>query len=41
MHTYHAYICACMRQVIRVEISIDGGETWTLSNLTHPEQPTE
>lgn len=29
------------RKVIRVEVSIDGGKTWTLSNLTHPETPTE
>jgi DMSO/TMAO reductase YedYZ molybdopterin-dependent catalytic subunit/NAD(P)H-flavin reductase len=29
------------RKVIRVEVSIDGGETWTLTKLTHPEKPTE
>jgi len=29
------------RKVIRVEVSIDGGKTWTLSKLTHPETPTE
>jgi DMSO/TMAO reductase YedYZ molybdopterin-dependent catalytic subunit len=29
------------RKVIRVEVSLDGGKTWTLTNLTHPEQPTE
>jgi len=29
------------RKVIRLEVSIDGGETWTLSKLTHPEKPTE
>ena len=29
------------RKVIRVEVSIDGGKTWTLSELTHPETPTE
>jgi len=29
------------RKVIRVELSIDGGKTWTLTNLTHPEKPTE
>jgi len=29
------------RKVIRVEVSLDGGATWTLSKLTHPEQPTE
>ena len=29
------------RKVIRVEVSIDGGKTWTLSKLTHPEKPTE
>jgi len=28
------------RKVIRVEVSIDGGKTWTLSELTHPEKPT-
>lgn len=28
------------RKVIRVEVSIDGGKTWTLSNLNHPETPT-
>jgi len=29
------------RKVIRVEVSINGGKTWTLSKLTHPEKPTE
>ena len=29
------------RKIIRVEISIDGGKTWSLSKLTHPETPTE
>jgi len=29
------------RKVIRVEVSIDGGKTWTLSKLNHPEKPTE
>jgi len=29
------------RKVIRVEVSIDGGKTWTLSKLRHPEKPTE
>ena len=29
------------RKVIRVEVSIDGGKTWTLSTLTHPEKPTK
>jgi len=29
------------RKVIRVEVSTDGGKTWTLSNLNHPEEPTE
>jgi nitrate reductase (NAD(P)H) len=29
------------RKVIRVEVSIDGGKTWTLSKLNHPETPTE
>lgn len=29
------------RKVIRVEVSIDGGKSWTLSQLTHPETPTE
>lgn len=29
------------RKVIRVEVSIDGGKSWTLSELTHPETPTE
>ena len=29
------------RKVIRVEVSIDGGKTWALSKLTHPEEPTE
>ena len=29
------------RKVIRVEVSIDGGKTWTLTKLTHPEKPTE
>uniref|UniRef100_A0A7S4HD63 Nitrate reductase n=1 Tax=Prymnesium polylepis TaxID=72548 RepID=A0A7S4HD63_9EUKA len=29
------------RKVIRVELSVDGGENWTLSKLTHPEKPTE
>merc|ERR1719487_951959 len=29
------------RKVIRVEVSIDGGKTWTLSKLHHPEKPTE
>eukprot|EP00325_Prymnesiales_sp_UTEX-LB-985_P002555 CAMPEP_0174696862 /NCGR_PEP_ID=MMETSP1094-20130205/2894_1 /TAXON_ID=156173 /ORGANISM="Chrysochromulina brevifilum, Strain UTEX LB 985" /LENGTH=836 /DNA_ID=CAMNT_0015893729 /DNA_START=39 /DNA_END=2549 /DNA_ORIENTATION=- len=29
------------RKVIRVEVSIDGGKTWTLSKLNHPEEPTE
>ena len=29
------------RKVIRVEVSIDGGKTWTLSKIRHPETPTE
>ena len=29
------------RKIIRVEVSIDGGKTWTLSKLHHPEKPTE
>jgi len=29
------------RKVIRVEVSIDGGKTWTLTKLHHPEKPTE
>jgi nitrate reductase (NAD(P)H) len=29
------------RKVIRVELSLDGGKSWTLTTLTHPEQPTE
>ena len=29
------------RKVIRVEVSLDGGATWTLTKLNHPETPTE
>jgi hypothetical protein len=29
------------RKVIRVEVSLDGGKTWTLTTLRHPETPTE
>uniref|UniRef100_A0A7S0L9G1 Nitrate reductase n=1 Tax=Coccolithus braarudii TaxID=221442 RepID=A0A7S0L9G1_9EUKA len=29
------------RKVIRVELSVDNGKTWTLTKLNHPEQPTE
>jgi len=29
------------RKIIRVEVSTDGGKTWTLTKLTHPEKPTE
>ena len=29
------------RKVIRMEVSIDGGKTWTLAKLHHPEKPTE
>jgi len=29
------------RKVIRVELSIDGGENWVLTKLNHPEKPTE
>ena len=27
--------------MIRVEVSLDGGKTWTLTTLRHPETPTE
>jgi len=29
------------RKVIRVELSTDGGKTWALTTLKHPEKPTE
>jgi len=29
------------RKVIRVEVSLDGGKTWALTTLRHPETPTE
>ena len=29
------------RKIIRVEVSLDGGETWLFTELTHPETPTE
>ncbi|KAI5084299.1 hypothetical protein GOP47_0000468 [Adiantum capillus-veneris] len=29
------------RKVIRVEVSIDGGESWLLSRIYHPEKPTK
>ncbi len=29
------------RKIIRVEVSLDGGKTWTLTKLRHPETPTE
>jgi hypothetical protein len=29
------------RKIIRVEVSLDAGESWELAELTHPEQPTE
>ena len=29
------------RKVTRVEVTLDGGETWMLSEITHPERPTE
>ena len=29
------------RAIFRVDVSIDGGENWVLTRLTHPEKPTE
>lgn len=29
------------RKIIRLEVSLDGGQNWTLAKLSHPEEPTE